>query len=411
MHRALAGRLALALAPPERARFPFDLPFATRTAAIGRFRAGLQNRRRSHVGSRRLFAWRVTLDLDGCHPRIFEMVPVRAAALLARPRCLAWVVTLTLLVAFVAPAAVQARGSIEQFGAGEPLFRVPAVGLQVRPPRGWYATGRALAKLVAPRPVLALASFSLAGVPTQVGDCPRAALQRRGSRGVLVVLFEERDEHYLNRFPPRPSAFRVHLSATGCYGPRGEELTFRSHGRAFYAFVSVGSAAPRDSVRLLEATLNSLRIAARDLHPLVFRDRNGGLAFAYPALWSATRTRLDAIVSPPQLVAVASYPLAVRPSKDSCPHAALVQRPPDGVFVQLREETNHRTAQSFPRRPRHFQLPKLSPVECYGPRSAAIRFRVAGRGFYAFVSFGPRATATTRRTTLRTLDGLHISPS
>ncbi|MDP9224819.1 MAG: hypothetical protein M3P18_13430 [Actinomycetota bacterium] len=271
------------------------------------------------------------------------MVPVQAAALLARPRCLSWLVALTLLVAFAAPAAAKAGGPFEQIVASGPPFSVPAVRLQVQPPRGWHATGRALVNLVAPRPVLTLASFSLAGLPTEVGDCPHAALQRRGSRGVLLVLFEERDEHYLNRFPPRPGAFRVHLSATGCYGLRGEELTFRSHGRTFYAFVSLGSAAPRDSVRLLEATLNSLRIAARRLHLLIFRDRNGGLAFAFPALWSATRTRLDAIVSPPQLVAVASYPLAVRPSKDSCPHAAVAQRPPDRVFVQLREEANHRT--------------------------------------------------------------------
>jgi hypothetical protein len=324
---------------------------------------------------------------------MLEMVPTRAAALLARHRCLPWLVALTLLVAFATPVAGQARGQFDPIGADGTTFSVPSFGLQVRPPRGWHATGRALLNLVSPRPVLALASFSLTGLPTQVGYCPRAALQRRGSRGVLLILFEERDEHYLNRFPPRPSAFRVHLSPTGCYGPRGEELTFRSHGRSFYAFLSAGSAAPRDSARLLEATLNS------------------GLAFAYPALWSATRTRLDAIVSPPQLVAVASYPLAVRPSKDSCPHAAVAQRPPDGVFVQLREETNHRTAQSFAPRPRHFKLPKLGPVECYGPHSAAIRFRVAARGFYAFVSFGPRASATARRTTLRLLDGLHISPN
>ena len=341
---------------------------------------------------------------------MLEMVPVQVAALLARPRRLAWRVALALLVASGAPVAVQARGSVEQFGAGGPLFSVPAGGLQVRPPRGWHATGRPLVNLTAPRPVLALASFSLTGLPTEVGDCPHAALLRRGPRGVLLVLLEERDEHYLNRFPRRPSAFQLHLAGTGCYGSRGQELTFRDHGRAFYGFVSLGPAAPRDAQRLLEETLNSLRVRARRLHPLVFRARKSGLVFAYPALWSATRTRLDAITSPPQLVAVASYPLAERPSKDSCPHAALAQRPADGVFVQLREETNRHSAQSFPGRPRHFQLPKLSPVECYGPRSAAIRFRVAGRGFYAFVSFGPRATATTRRTTLRILDGLHITP-
>jgi hypothetical protein len=291
-----------------------------------------------------------------------------------------------------------------------PGFHVPAVGLGVRAPAGWQVTGRPLLNLVSPRPVLAVADFSLAGLPTDVGDCPRAALKRRGPRGALLVVLEERDEHYLNRFPPRPRAFRLHLSGTGCYGPRGEELTFRTNGRSFYAFASLGPAAPRRSVRLLERTLNSLRVGTRRLHPLVFRNRIAGLSFAYPALWSSTRTRLDAITSPPQLVAVASYPLAVRPSKDSCPHPALARRPADGVFVQLREETNPGIARSFPDRPRNFSLPPLGRVECYGPRGARLRFRQAGRGFYAYISFGPRATASTRRTTLRVLDGLQITP-
>lgn len=288
---------------------------------------------------------------------------------------------------------------------------VPAVGLRLRAPPGWHVvTGRPLLDLVSPRPVLAVADFSLAGLAREAGDCPHAALRRRGSQGALLVLLEERDEHFLNRFPARPGAFRLHLSGTACYGRRGEELTFRSNGRSFYAFVSLGAAAPPGSIRALEATLDSLRVSPRRLHPLAFRDRKWGLAFAYPALWSSTRTRLDAIASPRQIVAIASYPLAVTPSKDSCPHPALARRPADGVFVQLREETNLRVARRFPTRPKHFALPRLGELECYGPRSARIRFRDAGRGFYAEISFGRRSTSTTRRATLRLLDGLHISP-
>ena len=294
---------------------------------------------------------------------------------------------------------------------GRHLLDVPAVGLRVRAPPGWHVTGRSLLDLVSPRPVLAVADFSLAGLSGEAGDSPHAALRRRGSQGALLVLLEERDEHFLNCFPARPRAFRLHLSGTGCYGRRGEELTFRSNGRSFYAFVSLGAAAPPASMRALEATLDSLHVGTRHLHPLAFRDRKSGLAFAYPALWSATRTRLDAITSPPQLVAVASYPLAVAPSKDSCPLPALARRPADGVLVQLREEINPRVARSFPARPKHFALPRLGRVECYGPRSARIRFRDAGRGFYAAISFGLRSTASTRRATLRLLDGLHISPS
>ena len=133
----------------------------------------------------------------------------------------------------------------------------------MRVPAGWHATERPLVRLVAPRPVVAVASFSLAGLRAEAGDCPREALARRGPQGALLVLLEERDKHYLDRFPMRPRAFRLHPDATACYGRRGEEVTFRTHGRAFYAFVSLGAQAPRDSVRLLEATLDSLRVSAR----------------------------------------------------------------------------------------------------------------------------------------------------
>jgi hypothetical protein len=223
------------------------------------------------------------------------------------------------------------------------------------------------------------------------------------------VLLEERDVHYLNRFPPRPRGFRLHPDATGCYGRRGEELTFRTRGRAFYAFISLGARAAAGSVRLLEATLDSLRVGARRLHPLELRSRKGGVTVAYPALWSATRTRLDAVASPPQVVAVASYPLAVRPSKDSCPHSALARRPATGVFVQVREEPNAQVARRFPARPAHLDLPRLRTVDCFGPRSAVIRFRSSGRGFYAYVSFGPRSSSSTRQQTLDVLDGLRIA--
>jgi hypothetical protein len=239
------------------------------------------------------------------------------------------------------------------------------------------------------------------------GAIPRSELASHGSRVVAEAVGHPIECARLLDGETR--AFRLHLSGAGCYGPRGEELTFRSIGRAFYAFASLGSAAPRRSVRLLEHMLDSFRVGTRHLHPLVFRNGRAGLAFTYPALWSVTRTRLDAITSPPQLVAVASYPLAVRPSKDSCPHPALARRPAGGVYVQLREETNARIARSFPARPRKFSLQALGQVECYGPRSARIRFRDAGRGFYAYLSVGPRATDSSRRTTLRLLDGLHIA--
>ena len=313
-----------------------------------------------------------------------------------------------LLLALLALGPGRVDGRALAAGSSTAPFRVPAFGLLVRTPAGWHATDRPLVRLVAPRPVVAVASFSLAGLPAETGDCPHAALQRRGARGALLVLLEERDAHYLNRFPLRPRAFRLHPAATGCYGRRGEELTFRTHGRAFYAFISLGAKAPPGSVRRLEATLDSLRVGARRLHPLELHDHDAGLTVAYPALWSATRTRLDAITSPPQLVAIASYPLAVRPSRDSCPQSALARRPAGGVFIQIREEPDARVARRFPARPRHLRLPRLGNLECFGPRSAVIRFRASGRGFYAFVSFGPRPSSSMRRQALRVLDGLRI---
>ena len=168
---------------------------------------------------------------------------------------------LLLVLVVLGPGRFDSRAAAA--GSNPPPFRVPASGLLVRAPAGWYATDRPLVRLASPRPVLAVASFPIADLPAETGDCPHAALQRRGARGALLVLLEERDERYLGRFPPRPRVFRLRPYASACYGRRGQELAFRARGRAFYAFVSLGAKAPPASVRLLEATLDSLRVAAR----------------------------------------------------------------------------------------------------------------------------------------------------
>ena len=168
---------------------------------------------------------------------------------------------LLLVLVVLGPGRFDSRAGAA--GSNPPPFRVPASGLLVRAPAGWYATDRPLVRLASPRPVLAVASFPIADLPAETGDCPHAALQRRGARGALLVLLEERDERYLGRIPPRPRVFRLRPYASACYGRRGQELAFRARGRAFYAFVSLGATAPPASVRLLEATLDSLRIAAR----------------------------------------------------------------------------------------------------------------------------------------------------
>ena len=141
--------------------------------------------------------------------------------------------------------------------------------------------------------------------------------------------------------------------------------------------------------------------------------RAHGISVRYPARWHATAQRLTLVTYPPQIVAVASYPLPRgNGGADGCsPKQALDRLQPAGAFIFGWEFTQpgSRRKRDFPPRPKHFRLTHFARYECGGP-SYLLRFRQAGRYFQIHIALGRRASKATRATVLRIVDSFHAKP-
>jgi hypothetical protein len=133
----------------------------------------------------------------------------------------------------------------------------------------------------------------------------------------------------------------------------------------------------------------------------------------YPKTWFATRSALTPVISPRQVLAVASFRLPNGPGgADGCqPKEALDRLPPDGALLFGWEYTGRGEANvhDFPAQPEHFRLTSKVGFECLGP-SYVLRFSDARRFFQIHVVLGPRAGVTTRATVLRILDTFRARP-
>jgi hypothetical protein len=137
-----------------------------------------------------------------------------------------------------------------------------------------------------------------------------------------------------------------------------------------------------------------------------------GVSVRYPPGWHATSRRLTPVTSPRQALVVTSYPLPRRTVADNCdPTSTLDALPANGALIFMWEYPPHATGlKSFPPRPAKFKLGALGKPECFGPRTAIVAFRQAGRFFEIAITLGRQATAATRATVLRILDSLAIGP-
>jgi hypothetical protein len=137
--------------------------------------------------------------------------------------------------------------------------------------------------------------------------------------------------------------------------------------------------------------------------------RADGVRIRHPAHWNATARPLTPVTSPEQVLAVASFAFPEDPRPNGCrPAGTLVKKQPSGAVVFV-IEYGADDPSAFPRRPTHFKLRAFARYECFG-RSYQLRFREAGRYFQVFVSFGGRATPSTRETVLRILDSFVAEP-
>jgi hypothetical protein len=137
--------------------------------------------------------------------------------------------------------------------------------------------------------------------------------------------------------------------------------------------------------------------------------RTDGVRIRHPSGWNATARPLTPVTSPEQVLAVASFafPKALRPN--GCrPAGTLAEKQPSGAVIFV-IEYGADNPNAFPQRPTRFKLRGFAYYECFG-RSYQLRFREAGRYFQVFVSFGRRATSSTRAIALRILDSFGANP-
>jgi hypothetical protein len=162
---------------------------------------------------------------------------------------------------------------------------------------------------------------------------------------------------------------------------------------------------PEPAPKLARFVINGQSIAQRFPH-------RPSVAFRYPSNWQVTTRRLDDVLDPHTIVAVANYKL--RPGlRDECDGTHARGRPSDGVFVLVKEVLDRASLRrSLPRlhpKPRHFRLPTSGGAGCLAPPSVAYQFRVAERAFYVWISVGPKASAKTRAALTSLLDGMRVA--
>ena len=91
------------------------------------------------------------------------------------------------------------------------------------------------------------------------------------------------------------------------------------------------------------------------------------ISFRYPANWHVTRHRLDNVLDPRTLFAVATYRLPRGPI-DNCDGTHARGRPADGAFVLVKEVLDgaslRRSLPRLPVRPSHFRLPTHGAAGC-----------------------------------------------
>lgn len=140
----------------------------------------------------------------------------------------------------------------------------------------------------------------------------------------------------------------------------------------------------------------------------VFTDHDFGISIRYPGKWHVTHDSLTDVVWPPQILAVASYPLSqVKPDPDCAPITAGRAMPEDGAFIYVFEMTgapllSDASLDEFPPRPEHFTLGKPVNYECFG-LTHRVGFRERDRLFQSIVALGSKTSAETQETAVQVL--------
>jgi hypothetical protein len=150
-----------------------------------------------------------------------------------------------------------------------------------------------------------------------------------------------------------------------------------------------------------------------------YRDSRDQVEATIPAGWRALRRPIDGIVYPPQVLAAASFPVAVPRAPKGChPGKVLGQMPRNGVLLQIFEyaardsEGKPLRVPGLPPRPGHFRYSDASfgPFECAG-LSHKFEFDLEGRAFQAHIWLDRTSVAPQLRAqALKILDSFTATP-
>ena len=127
----------------------------------------------------------------------------------------------------------------------------------------WQRYDRPLTSLVGER--LVLGTFDLPPAPPDPDCTPRAAIDAMPPDGAFIYLFEYLDlaARFKQRIPERTGEITLGPEmAFECMG-ESRKATWRQHGRAFQAHVSIGPRASDELKRDVRSILNSIQVKPR----------------------------------------------------------------------------------------------------------------------------------------------------
>lgn len=357
------------------------------------------------------------------------------------------VVRRTIAAAIVAAAAVAAgacgaadeysaapAGSRETRSGGSIRFDDPELALSVEYPAGWYRL-RALTNVVAPRELIALATYPLRSGATGGGPCgAQRDLEAIPPDGALIWLLEFRPlrgdiwaELSRSSFPPRPQSVdlsRADLLPNSCltgvgYAPRASglvyTLAFSAAERPLQLSLVFGGRVTEARLEEVERIVDSMSFGAVPPPPAdpyagwPLLNDNPGDSMRPPPGWAATAAMFPPATAsrPRSLFFAANRPLFGLP-KRLVPYVELLppspswsvanEFPRDGVLVWVREEEKGGASGEYPAIDRTWPADDdFEPVELLTKPNPELRWLRAGGSFrgYRFsvlIGAGPDAT-------------------
>lgn len=198
------------------------------------------------------------------------------------------------------------------------------------------------------------------------------------------------------------------------------QVAFRDNGRGFYVTLQFGSKLSATEREEVWEFLDTFEFDRRDGLPedsdyVRYEDEASGFSIVYPKTWTRADSSLTPNLSDPsELFSVASFPLEYRETDcGNMPKSAFEDMGPRDVFVSIQERFGSGEGTGgFKSRPHSFKGAEPFVLECVPERLTShwIRFKDAGRRFYALAVFGADAPLGLKDEAWAVLDSFEPLP-